>query len=50
MRILPQTELEVELESGDPGGHFAILVVKCDPELDQLEQVDVGLQQLILVV
>ena len=40
---IPETEFEVKLEGGDARGSLPLVVVEGDPELDEFEEVHVGL-------
>lgn len=42
-KVPPEREFEIELESGHSGRSLSFLVVEGDPELNQLQEVDVGL-------
>ena len=43
LKVLPEREFEVELESGHSWRPLSFLVVEGNPELNQLQEVDVGL-------
>ena len=43
LHVLPETEFEVKLEGGDARRSLSLVVVEGDPELDEFEEVHVGL-------
>ena len=49
-RAALQGEFEVELEGADARGQLALLVAEGEPDLNELQKVDVGSQRLIVKV
>jgi hypothetical protein len=51
VHVLRQVELEVELPGGGPVlRHLSLVVQEGQPQLDDLQQVDIASQKLVLVI